>query len=384
MKRNLGKFIKKCILLCSFVFLQAQDFSHTVHVDNTEPYVKEAVILTLELKQTNPNMVLMFNFDLMKSKDYSFQRLDTQETDIRPKKGLHHAKVKYRYLIYPLVSGKVQLHFKLLKKVTSDDSVAYSFSGDRDNVKGLVTKNYKIALPPLLLKVKALPKNTQIVGDFALDYKVQQHKADAFEPLPFQVTIKGLGYPPLLDLLPQDVNFTVFSEKPLVKSTITAQGTYSTVHYTMALSHAKSFVLDTTNIIAFNPKTEKVYKLSIPKQNFDIKEVSKTSLLDKVDNPKALKFDWSWLKNLFTYFIVFIAGYLTAISLKWTKKVQAKEENPLKVKIHNAKDTKALLQILLAHDRHPFKDYIEDLESALYGDGKINLSKVKKEIMELL
>jgi len=89
-------------------------------------------------------------------------------------------------------------------------------------------------------------------------------------------------------------------------------------------------------------------------------------------------------KNLFSYFIVFIAGYLTAISLKWTKKVQAKEENPLKVKIHNAKDTKALLQILLAHDRHPFKDYIEDLESALYGDGKINLSKVKKEIMELL
>jgi len=359
---------------------KAKDFSHTFHVSKTSPYVKEAIILTLDINQTNPNKVLLFNFDLEKSDAYTFQRLDIEETD-----SYHQAHVHYVYLIYPLKDGKVYISFTLLKKVTTDDSVAYSFSGDRDNVKGLVTTDTYITLPPLQLSVKTLPKGTSLVGDFVLNYEIKKHQAQAYEPLPFQVSIKGKGYPPLLNtLLPKEGNFTRFTEKPIVKSIATKQGTQSTVSYPMALSHRQSFTLPAIMIKAFNPKTEKKYTLEVPSQDFDIQKVSEQSLLDKVDSPKALREDWSWVQTLLRYVIVFFAGYLTAISWRWKKKSLEKVRHPMIDKIENTKNEKALLQLLMATQSKQVNESIEALEMSLYGDTQINLKKIKQEILEKL
>jgi len=60
-------------------------------------------------------------------------------------------------------------------KDTTDNSVAYRFSRDQDNVKGLITTNSFITLPPLFLKVKALPQDMQQkVGNFSLDYDIKK------------------------------------------------------------------------------------------------------------------------------------------------------------------------------------------------------------------
>ncbi|MBT8347918.1 MAG: hypothetical protein HKP62_00530, partial [Sulfurovum sp.] len=334
--------------------------------------------LTLDLNQTNHDVVLLFNFSIDKSEDYTFQRLDIKETD-----SYHNAKIHYVYLIYPLKSGDVNITFNLVKKVTTDDSVAYSFSGDRDNVKGLVTTDTLINLPPLQLKVKALPEGTALVGDFALTHDIKKHQAKAYEPLPFQVSIKGKGYPPLLDsLLPKEGNFTRFTEKPIVKSITTPNGTQSTVIYPMALSHSQSFTLSPIVIKAFDPQTEKIYTLEVPSQQFDIQEVAAHSLVDRVDSPDVLKEDWSWLSTLLGYIVVFSAGYLTALSWKWKKKQSQKASHPLIQKIQSCKDEKALLQVLIAADSTRFTSSIEKLESSLYGNGKINLNKVKQEAVE--
>ncbi len=379
MKNNLGRtFLHLFIFLLSFVTLQAEDFTYTFNTDTQNPYVKEAVVLTLDLNQTNHDVVLLFNFNINKSEDYTFQRLDIKETDSH-----HNAKIHYVYLIYPLKSGDINITFDLLKKVTTDDSVAYSFSGDRDNVKGLVTKNTHISLPPLQLQVKPLPEETVLVGDFALTYNIKRHQANAYEPLPFQVTITGSGYPPLLEsILPKDGNFTRFTEKPIVKSIATSGGAQSTVTYPMALSHSKDFTLSPIVLKAFDPKTEKSYTLDVPLQHFDIQEVPPYSLVDKVDSPDVLKEDWSWLSRLFSYIVVFAAGYLTALGWKWKKRQSHKESHPLIQKIQKCKDEKALLQVLIAADSKNFTSSIEKLEASLYGNGKINLNKVKQEAEE--
>lgn len=380
MKHNLGSFL----LFCSFVLLQAEDFRYHFHIDKPNPYVKEAVILTLDINQTNPNVVLLFNFDLVKSDNYDYQRLDSIETDEHPTQGLHKAQLHYTYLIYPLRAGNLGLEFELIKKVTTDDSVAYSFSGDRDNVKGLVTTDTLITLPPLFLKVKALPQGTQIVGDFSLDYTIKKRQLNAFEPSPFKVTLKGLGYPPIVNLLAKDVNFTVFTEKPLLSSKATTQGTNNTVHYSMAFSSSKDFSLPSIVLKAFNPKNQHAYTLTVPAQDFDVKKVSVNHLIDKVNSPKVLETDWSWLENLFTYLLVFIAGYFTSLLLKWRKKKHIIEVNPLKYKIQNTKDAKALLQLLLANNNYRLESCIIQLENSLYENAKISLSKVKKEAIDLI
>jgi hypothetical protein len=380
-KHNLGKKIKLFIFLCS-VLLWAEDFTYDFHLERQDPYLKEAVILTLDLNQTNHDIVLMFNFNLQKSDDYFFQRLAAQETDTH-----HNTQIHYIYLIYPLKSGEIKLSFDLIKKVTTDDSVAYSFSGDRDNIKGLVTTDTKITLPPLLLNVKNLPKNTALVGNFSLTHAFTKHEAKAYEPIPFQIKIEGSGYPPLLDnLLTKELNITVFRENPIVKSTHSKQGTKSSVIYPMALSADKSFTLSPIIVKAFDPKTKKSYELTVPKQYFNISKADVNTLVDKTDDPKPLESDLSWLgtilMTLFSYLIVFAAGYLTAISLKWKKKILPKEENPLKEKIEVSKDEKALLQTLMANDSKKFAASIEILENGLYGKDKINFKKIKQELLE--
>jgi hypothetical protein len=362
------------------MLLNAEDFTYDFHLDKHNPYLKEPVILTLDLKQSNHDVVLLFNFDLQKSEDYFFQRLDTKESDTH-----HNTQIHYVYLIYPLRSGEINISFDLMKKVTTDDSVAYSFSGDRDNVKGLVTTDTKITLPPLLLKVKDLPENTALVGDFSLTHEFKKHKAKAYEPIPFQVRIEGSGYPPLINnLLPKDVNFTLFKENPIVRSTNSKQGTKSSVTYPMALSSDKSFDLNSISIKAFDPKTGKHYMLTIPKQHFDISEVDVSTLIDKTDDPEPLESDWSWLGSLLSYLIIFGAGYLTAVSLKWKKKILPQTDDPFKEKIKNCKDEKSLLQLLMATDSKKFTESIGKLENGLYGNAKINFKKIKQNVLESL
>jgi hypothetical protein len=269
--------------------------------------------------------------------------------------------------------------------VTTDDSVAYSFSGDRDNVKGLVTTDTKITLPSLPLHIKKLPQNTALVGDFTLTYNFKKNAADAYEPIPFEVKIEGSGYPPLLDnLLPKDVKFTVFKEDPIVNSNHSKPGTKSSVIYPMALSNNKSFNLDQIAIKAFNPKTMKSYILTVPKQYFNISKPDVNTLVDKTDNPKPLESDWSWLSSLFSYLVTFAAGYLTAISMQWKKKILPQRDDPFKVKIESCKDERSLFKLLIATDNKRFAKSIEILENGLYGNGKINFKRIKQEILESL
>jgi len=379
-KHSLGKIV---LLLLVFTLLQAKDFDYSLHVDKTNPYLKEAVILTVDVNQTNHDIVLLFDFDVAKSDDYTFQRIDIKEVD-----AYHAVQIQYTYLIYPLKEGKVDIRFHLTQKATTDESVAYSFSGDRDNVKGLVTENTDIKLPPVALQVKSLPIGTQLVGDFTLDYKVKSLKAKAYEPLPFQVTIKGLGYPPLLKtLLPKDANFTRFTETPLVSSIASRQGTHSTVTYPMALSHSKSFTLAPITIKAFNPNKQKSYTLDIPAQHFSIQEVDQNTLIDTMDTPSVLKADWTWIQTLFTYLIVFIAGYLSALFMHSKygsshKRKHKKALHPLIEKIEQSKTEKALLQVLMAQEDKRFTNCIEKLEGSLYGDQNIHFKQVKQEALE--
>ena len=379
MKNNLGNVsLRLILLLMCTVILHAEDFSYTFKLNKHTPYVKEPVILTLDLNQTNHDVVMLFNFSIQKSEDYTFQRIDIQETD-----SYHNAKVRYFYLLYPLKAGDINVSFDLMQMTTTDESVAFSFSGDRDHVEGIVTTDTKVDLPPLQLKVKPLPEGTLLVGDFTLTHTIRKQKAKAHEPLPIQVNIKGSGYPPLIDrLLPKEEGFTLFTEKPIVKSFVSLEGTQSSVTYPMALSHTQSFTLPPVAIQAFDPKNEKQYTLEIPAQEFEIQKADRETLIDTVDTPEALKEDWSWLSTLLSYLVVFGAGYLTALSWRWKKKQTLKEHHPLIQKIESCKDEKALLQLLMATGDKRFTPLIEKLENALYGNGKINFKQIKQDALD--
>jgi len=367
-------------ILLLFVGLQAEDFSHTLFLDKPSAYLKEPLFLTFELNQTNADVVLLFDFDVVPSSDYRAIRVGVEEHD------LHHALwQRYHYLIYPLKIDTIDIAFTLTKKVTTDASVAYSFSGDRDNVKGLVTKDYPIALSPLSVNIKPLPKGTQLVGDFNLSYHIDKHHADAYEPLSLGLTLSGKGYPPLIENLlhtPKEVH--CFQDAPQVQSQHTLQGTHTSVDYTMALSAKKSFTLQTTQIKAFNPYTQASYLLTLPKQSFTIAPIVPSTLLDKKDTPAPLFSDFTWLGTLFNALMLFMAGFFTAVLLRKFPKKTKKHPHPLQEKIQQSKDAKTLLQLLMATDPQRFASCITTLETALYKNGKIDLNTLKKEAVDCI
>jgi hypothetical protein len=357
--------------------LYAGDFEYFVKVNTVNPYVKEAVILSFDVNQSNHDIVLFFDFDIEKDPSYEAQRVNIQDDD-----SYHHAQIRYTYLIYPLQKGAIDIRFRLTQKATTDESVAYSFSGDRDNVKTLETKDSPIQIPPLRLMVKALPKDTKLVGAFSLDYTLNTHHAQIHEPIPLQIMIKGQGYPPILPhILPKHTDYKQFKQAIKKKSISNNQGTQNKIHYTMAISHTQSFDLEAIKIQAFDPKQNKSYILNIPKQAFNISTPSKSSLLDKENTTAIEAINWQWLKNLWSYLLVFVLGYTLAyfgkkISLPF---YQQKQKHPLINKIEKAPSHKALLQILIAIQDKKYTKPIEALESVCYQKKHIKLSKIKKE-----
>lgn len=377
MKRTLGNIL---LLLFSLSLLHAEDFTYTITPSQHEVYLHEPLLLTVDFNQTNPELVLLFHFAINKHKNYKVKSLFAQHDDT-----LHHAKHHNVYVIYPLQTGDINISFSLTKRVTNDEKVRYFASGDRDDFKKLETKDFPISLPPIEIHVKPLPPHTQIVGEYTLEYHINTHKGVAYSPLPLQIILKGKGFPPhIQNLIPKSPDYTLFSEAPEIKTFPSQKGFITQAKYLFALSASKSFILPAITLHAFNPQTHKSYTLEIPQQDFKIDAVDKNTLIDTIDTPPFLHTDFSWLKNLLTYLVVFLAGYLTAYLIKWQKRTSIQNTPPLIAKIQDTKDAKALLQILMAQDSHRFSTCITTLESSLYQNGKINLSKVKEEAIDLV
>jgi len=382
MKRTLGKPFFILLSLCLFCTgaVGANDFTYTITPSKKEPYLYEPLLLTVDLNQTDPSKVLLFQFTIKKDRRYRIKPLFAKHDDT-----LHHTKHHNRYVIYPLQTGEIEVHFLLVKRVTNDEKVRYFSSGDRDDFKKLETIDFPIEIPPVKLHVKPLPKHTQLVGDYHLAYHVDSHHSTAHSPIAMRVTLQGRGYPPYhLQILPKSSDYTLFSETPEIKTTSTNKGFIVTANYLFALSAKKSFTLPAIVLHGFNPQTEKPYRLTIPSQSFTVDAVNQERLLDKTDTPAPLQNPFAWVKSLWGYLVVFLAGYFTASLLKWQKKEQPRKADPLVEKITHANDAKHLLQILMAQDASRFSSPISQLEEALYHNTKINLQEIKKEAIGLL
>jgi len=376
MNKNPGKLV--LFFLCAFMVLYGENFVYDFHISKQNPYEKEALLLSIDLNQTNEDIVLFFDLSIKKNSAFLVEQIDSSQDNT-----LHHAKIHYRYILYPLKTGKVNVAFDLVERVTDEEKVAYSFSGDRDDFKKLETKDHKVDVPPILLHVKALPKGTQLVGDFKLTYEIGKHRAQSYEPVAMKVIIEGEGYPPKLKhLYSRGKDFTLFEQEPLVQKIPMKEHLKYKVTYILALSHDKSFTLPSLRLPAFNPVTKKTYLLSIPEQHFEITQPKAAELVDRTDNPKPLHTDFSWLTSLLSCLVVFFAGYFTALAWKWKRKVTAGEKDPLTEKVAACKEEKALLQLLMATDSKRFENTIGKLEKSIYGNGKSNFKKIKQEILE--
>jgi len=382
MKKNLGnsiiRYLVSLFVLTLFIYGDTSvldGFNIDFKLSKNNPYIKEPITLTIDINQTAKSSVMLFKFDIKKSKNYTFNRID-----IKTKDDYHNVKITYIYKIYPLKSGNININFDLLQMVTTDEKIEYSFSGDRDNIKALDKIDIPISLKPINIKVKALPKDTQIVGDFSLDYKIKEDSVKSYEPIPINITIKGKGYLPLdLNLIPKSSKYSLFQEVTSKKYL---------VNYSLAISSKSSFDLDDIIINGFNPKLEKSYKLIIPKHHFSITTPNISEVVDNIDSPKSLNSIsnnyWSDILSFFKYLFIFAIGFLTAKLIEFYRVdniIDSLNNDTILSKIKSSKSEQELLKILISLNDIKYKEDIYLLDNLLYGDKKGSFSDIKKSLI---
>jgi len=360
-------------LLLLILPLWADDIAVDIAIDNHTPYPHQAVILDLNISQTDNSKVMLFKLSLKQHPSYRFYQIDFKENE-----AYHQLKHHYRYLIYPQVSGEVKIAFELIKSITDDDKVAYAISGDRDNVKGLVKEDIKVAIKPLVLQVKSLPRNTDIVGAYKLNYHLDKKQTDAYDPIHLSVELQGRGEIDPFDFLPKNDAYHLFTQAPKIQSFRSSKGTQSKIIWDYAISAKESFVLPKITLHAFDPQTEQSYQLIFPKQKITVHPIQQERLLDQEEYPPSHERDWSWLGWLLSYLLVFVAGYLTPKGLFQKEQVRPKNDQALlEEKITQSKTHKELLSLLLNDNPQKYAKAIEALESVVYAKKKISLNTIK-------
>ncbi len=354
--------------------MYANDVEYSFSVSNESPYEKEAILVEVNLTQLDHTNVMLFKFSLKKSEDYEFHQVAFKEHE-----KYHDLREEYVYLVYPKKSGEISLEFEMIKSITDDDKVAYSISGDRDNVKGLQKEDIVVELKPLILKVKALPKEVDLVGDFSLTHELDRQKTEAYDPINLKVKLTGKGFLSSFKLLEENKTYRLFTQNPKFKTLHTKQGSNASLEWDYAISAKENFTLDKIVLKAFNPKNEKLYDLVLPSYKIEVEQIAEASLLDNVDYPARAKgIDWSWLSWAFSYVVVFVAGFLMPRDLFKRKDVSSKSsEDILAEKIEKSKTHKELLKILVIQNDIKFSKAIGALEGVVYNESKKSLVQIK-------
>jgi len=363
--------------LLAFQLLCAEDIRYSFSASKQHLYLNEPLVLEVNISQIDNSKVMLFKFSPKPSASYDFYQIDFHEQE-----KYHDLEHQYTYLIYPKKTGKVLLDFEMIKSITDDDKVAYSISGDRDNVKGLEKEDIVVALDPLVLEVKALAQEVDLIGDFAWEYHLDKKVTEVFDPIHLKVKLKGEGQVEAFELLEASPEYKLFSQKPLFKRVHSKEGTQTFLEWNYALSSDKSFTLAKKVLKAFDPEKEKFYELILPSFNIHVEAIEEEKLLDKEDNPKQVQaIDWSYFLNFLSYLLVFLAGWLMPKDIFSLNRYKSKPHNTsLEAKIAASKTHKELLERLVLENKREYTEVISVLEAVVYHNAKKSLSEIKKMI----
>ncbi len=382
MKNDLGRAI---FFLLSFLPLAAFGdplATYELQASNQNPYLKEAVEVTITTRQTDHTHVMFFFVKPKKSDAYKAIFLNKEIQD----KGYHDSSAVFRFVIFPLQPKKaLEVKFDFTVKTASDDAVAKAYVEDHDDSVGIDLQATPIAINPLVLEVKPLQKPVSLVGDFTLTPAIDTQTINQYQSVNLRYKLQGKGYFEHLPFFDSIEGASVFKDVITLKNRLTPKGYEIEREYLYAISAKKSFTIPHIKIEAFNPHTQKYYTLSAPSFTVDVQPIDTSKLLDNEEVPKnepLVRIET--LQTLFGYALVFFLGYYSA-------KLRAdKEPRPKRIalgeKLQNAKTPKELMLLLLSdYQDHPkTKEFVDTLEVMIHDKTTKNFDTLKKKVLKSL
>ncbi|WP_345992046.1 hypothetical protein [Sulfurimonas sp. HSL-1716] len=378
MKKNLGKIV---VLLLFAIALSARSdlADYGFHIDKKTIYTKEAVEVTFTATQKDQKDAMFFILNPKPSSKYKIELL-TQESK---KLSYHNYAATFRFVVFPLVSGDIDVDFDFIIKVASDDVMAQIYTGDYSRVKWVEMPSIPVKIPPLRLHVKPLKEKVDLVGDFKIDSHLQASQTNQYGAANISYVLSGTGYVnDDLKLLENVSGATIFSDIKDEISKYTAQGLKIKRDFSYALIAQKDFVIPALTLKAYSPTKNKYYTLSTQAYPIKITSINPDTLVDDKDFPKENGYDLSTLKNIFIAIIIFLAGFITArLSSEFKFKKVTKKHRFRDIK--DAKSPKELIIVLLQNYKNrDIQEYINELERLEYKSSQRSFNAIKEEILK--
>jgi uncharacterized protein YihD (DUF1040 family) len=383
MKHILGSIM---MLLLTTVLFGNEFVDYNITANKKNVVVNEAVYVVFQARQKIHDEVIFFDLKPLKSDAYEIIPIEQKRYEY----DYHDAEKKFKYLVFAKKQGNVDIRFDFAIRRATDDAVAQTYIGSRDNVKYIPTTRVSIGEITLPLSVKKMP-HVDAIGDFTLQMDVDTTTVTPFDEVHVRYTLTGKGYvdtryEPLKDI----PNVSIFRAKNISLKHPTPEGFAYKIVYSYALVAKENFQIPKTFLQIYNPQQKQQKQITIPSKTITIQKPDISSLIDKEEYPKEEKSYYAiyFVQSIY-YILAFLAGFFAReLWNKYFKRHSRanKKEKKCCIEIKNAKSAEVLLQLVMGiRTKYKLDTEIEMLETIIYGGQKrYSFEKVKQKIVEKL
>ncbi len=247
------------------------------------------------------------------------------------------------YLITPQVAGDIEIQPARMDIGLLKYKQKNTLRFERVKYKSLFSN-------PLKIKVKSLPENITLFGDYNISALIDKREIRANEPVNLTLKIEGIGnIDEIEDFVIKNENAEVFSDTPKRKNAFETDRNFSVMTQKFAFVSDRNFTIEPIFLKFFDSKTKKIKTISTKKIHITVKGSSskKHTLLYKENKREFYK-----ERNFAFLALISIGSFFlgVAITLFWTKRKKRKKIfiDP-QIEIKKSKNLKSLLQILLPY-----------------------------------
>ena len=371
MYKQIPKFI--FIMFALPLWASTDKFTYHIDISNHHPVVKEAVILTMKFNQIQPRKVIRFSFSPPKGNRYEIQFLEANENkDIK-----NRSHIVMKYIIFPKKATEITIPLQITLQEASQEELKKFVTGSADELMYLQTTNKVYTLPAITLHVKPLPRKTKIVGNYRLDFAIDRNQTTTDKQINVTYTLSGRGYrPDITNLLQPIHDVTTFLATERFHDKL-----FHKVIFHYALISDRNFTIPQIKLSAYNPKQQSIYTLSTKAVPVIIRPIHNRN---KIKTPFFPSINSQIVKRLVDYFLLFLAGFLSYMTIRHIKEQYNQSlpaEKKFLKKIKDTKNSKALLQTLILSHETLFTEEIAELEKHIYQKQSLSISNLKKRII---
>jgi len=378
MKRNLGRWLY-LFLLSPLLLFSATDYAYNLHLNKRSAYLNEPILLTFKVWQTDPKKIIFFEFEPVAHPSDWKMRL------LQERRDMERGAITFEYLLFPQKVGDLSLSFNFIVKRTDEERLRHNNTGEPVKAKAIDTTDTHEVLPPLHLHIKPLPKEVALVGDYRLNVSVDKYETEVNAPIYLNILLEGVG------ALPKDLNITpkiegvkVFDDEPKINLRYKADGLHYRGSFSYALLSDQNFTIPAITIEGFSYKKGQTYQLQSQPISIRVQGVTIQKLVDTTSS-ESIYDQLEAIKQWLIYCLVFVSGYISALIVQRIRRVKfskKEEDDSFQQAVKSADSAKALLKVLLKDHSNHYAIWIDQLEQAVYRGEKVDLKKMKREILK--